>query len=173
MTSQASEYWSDTPEDELSQGDVLEEVLFGVAEYPPCELRKQTVKKHGDVWVPYSKPCGDRYFNWLGRGRLAMALVISHSCDLDKREGKNRVIVAPVARASSIEPRHWENIRAYGRRALFPLPSVPSIGDAYSDLRQLTTVDRAFLEKARKLCSMSEDGLKLLQRHLVGFLVRG
>ena len=52
-----------------------------------------------------------------------------------------------------------------------PLPAVPTLGDAYADLRQLTHVSLKHIEAAVRLASMAPQGVERFCTHIIGFLV--
>ena len=112
--------------------------------------------------------------HFLGRGRQTLSVVLSQSCEIDKRGGKAPVLVAPVVPLSSItDDRVRENIRMGGRYAFFPLPAVDDIVvDSYVDLRAISYLPRNVLDSARRLASASEAGALDLAAHLVAFFTR-
>lgn len=152
----------------------MADIPVGVAEFPCEYLEKTTASQGKSVWQGREVAITDKsgFSRWIARGRLVPVLVLSHSCELDKAERKGRVVVVPIALANTVSPQVWDTIRSRGRLSLFPLPTLPTLGDAYADLRLMSAVDRKYLEVGPRLASMSEDGLKVLKNHIVGFIAR-
>jgi len=53
-----------------------------------------------------------------------------------------------------------------------PLPEIPSLFTGYADLRRLCFIDRELVDKARRVASMSEEGIRRLHVQIVGFFTR-
>jgi hypothetical protein len=127
-------------------------------------------------WMETSAPTKDRdgREHFLGVGRVVPALVLSHSCELDKEDrGKRRVTVAPIAPISSVsDSAVQEAILAQSITASMPLPEIPGLGTCYADLRSMTTLDRRIVDAGKRLASMTPEAERRLQAQLVAFLVR-
>lgn len=169
-------------EGRLSQGDVVKDVVVATSLLFPKPYVKQktlptrrdgsdTGERHVwegfDTWSPTSK-AGEGVV--LAKARRTLVVVTSHSCEIDKDETKARVHVAPVLAITTIQEAHRENIMAGAKVSLMPLPGVPGVGDCYADLRLEAPIDRRFL--ADRGTSMTEEGRRRLQRHLVAFRTR-
>lgn len=171
-------YWSPGPATELSQCDLLAGVWIGSQFHPRTSLvRGPTVKGGGIVWHQDAqwKPSSDGLGHYLARGRQTYALVLSQSCEIDKRGGKSPVLVAPVvdlaAGVQDVESR--ERIRAGRRYAFFPLEGLPGVlQESYVDFRAISYVPRAVLDEAERPASATESGLERLSSHLVAFFTR-
>jgi hypothetical protein len=169
------EWWASTLEARLSQGDVLDEVPVATLAYPPVALKKLTARAATQQWAEttdWSPARGDELTHCLARSRRAAVLVLSHSCDLDKEEKKQRVLVAPAFPLSALPARSRTSVEQQQRFSLMPLVDVPGLGDLYGDLRLATSIDRRILQDANRIASMSPTGVKRLQAQLVAFLVR-
>lgn len=120
------------------------------------------------------KPDQSGMFQFLAKGRLAPAIVITHSCSLDKPRKNGRVIVAPIVPSSNLpDDAAREKAFAFENVAQFPLPGLPLPGgDYYADLKILHSLDREIVDKATRLASMTKQANLLLRRHLGGFFSR-
>ena len=160
--------WQHQLETSASQGDVITQVPFLIAKAPLDEVSRSTGKGGVDQWRPVTAPRNRGATYSVCEVHYLPAIVITHSCQLDKREKKRRVLVAPIRGASELEDEVWRNISAGLRKSMLPLPAVPELGDHYADLRLISAVDRAFVDVAR-VASMNERGRTLLWAHLVTF----
>lgn len=176
-------WWADTLEEDLSQGDIVEELYISRPVVPRVRLVKQTGKRGVETWAPADnwKPSRDGHAYALARGRFGPAVVVSHSCDLDKASEhrdeasirRELVLVAPVRLLSGIsDPEDREHIASQGDYHAMGLLGVPGLGDAYADLRQIMTFERGELEDATRLASMTPVGVLQLQARLAVFFLR-
>ena len=169
-----SSWWlSATEEPRLSQGDIIADTAFVKAVHPAIFLVRSSIKGQGPLWSESNERKNDNNgsFPCLGRGRLATALVLTHSCQLDKPESGGRVIVAPVRPASNLTDNRDAVMR--GQRVAFvPLPDVTGLGDCYADLRAMGALDRVVVDAYTRLAAMAKDKLRFLHERLTGFFVR-
>src|SRR5262245_61334474 len=98
-------WWAPTVEDELAQGDRVANVVFSVLVTPLTPLVKDSVKGQ-PAWSPRNAwtPDANGKCHALASGRMGTALVLTHSCELDKARSKGRVIVAPVQALTVLAP---------------------------------------------------------------------
>jgi hypothetical protein len=164
-------WWALTPAPALSQGDVIPDVPVAVVRYPVTGVKIEILPGTKKAWVEVPEPIADHngVAPMLARGSVVPVLVLTDSCQLDKRETKDRVIVAPVLRADRLPPQDQERIWAQTRKSKFPLQLLPELGDCYADLRVITAIDRRFLDAERRLAQLSPAGVIRLQAQLVGF----
>jgi len=162
------EWWATQPNPEgLSQGDVVIEIPVGASVFPLVQLKKQTTKGGVEAWVPHET--GEHL---LFRGNTYNGIVLSHDCEIDKHEKKQRVLVAPMTLLSALPDTSREQVMLQARRSLMPLVGVPTIGDYYADLRLIQAVDRQFLANEQRRASMSEVGQTRLRAQLAVFFLR-
>jgi hypothetical protein len=162
-------WWLQNLAAELSQGDIVHGVVVGLPVHPAVHLQKTTVKGNQQVWSPGSpNPDSNGILRLLAEGRECDVLVVSHSCEIDKKDRKKRVLIAPIATADRLSTSR-EAVFEQREPALFPLLDVPQLGDCYADLRLIHPVDRGFLRNEDRLASMTEEGVVRLQAQLVGF----
>lgn len=164
----------------LSQGDILVDVPVGVTKVPLTFLSKEPYEhKNGrvvytryDTLQPY--PQDPATGHWLAKGQVMHALVIAHSCDLDDLQDTERVLVAPVWRATRVTSSDQDRKRIVDglRPTYVGLPGVPGVGDCYADLRSICPLDRFLFSVASRHCSMTDDALAILRAQLALYLTR-
>ncbi|MDO9357894.1 MAG: hypothetical protein Q7T70_02735 [Polaromonas sp.] len=113
--------------------------------------------------------------HFLSRGRAVQALILSQSCEIDKKGGKAPVLFAPVLdlQNSVKDEAQREIIRSGSRFAFFYLPALAGIlPESYVDLRAISYAPRAVMDAWLRQGSASEDGANLLAAHLVAFFTR-
>lgn len=165
-------WWREAPNPKgLSQGDVVGVLPFAVSPAPPIGLRKETARGGRAVWAEVEPPKAQAT-DLLFKGQLVPGLVVSHSCDLDKNERKARVLVVPTRELAALETVNRQQVLEQRRRALMPLPAIPSLGDRYADLRLMTAVDRGLLPDETRVASMTDHGVRRLQAQLASFFLR-
>ena len=161
----------------LSQGDLAGSVLVGTAYEPATFLGRDTWTPKGrSVHWPQRKALEpfrtDSTGLYIARGKSARVLVVSHSCELDKKED-SRVLVALTAPISVVQDAAKRaSILAQQRRAFIPLPDVPEIGDCYADLRTISYVERKVLPDSLREFSMTDDAVVRLRAQLIEYFTR-
>lgn len=171
-------YWAESLATELSQGDLLEGVWVGSQFHPRAGLQRGPTAKGGAVtWIELSewKSGADGRGHFLARGRSTSALVLSQSCEIDKKGGSAPVLIAPVLDLGATVSAHadQENIRRGLRYAFFPLEGrADLLQESYVDFRAISYVPRAVLDASKRMASGSDAGLRRLEAHLVAFFTR-
>ena len=150
----------------LSQGDVALVLPVAVSTFPSKRLQRGTGKGGLEIWTPTQDQAKNTF---LFEGGEYNAIVVSHSCDLDKKEKKGRVLIAPMRPLDTLSDDDKTTVLAQERVALMPLPDV---GGYYADLRLISTTSRAFLGDDRRVASMSPAGVQRLQVQLAQFFLR-
>ena len=123
----------------------------------------------GYEWIPGADGMG----YYLSRGREAFAIVLSQSCEIDKKGSKAPVLVAPVLPLAQTVPdvQVRQLIREGRRYAFFPLNELEGhIDESYVDLRAVSFFPRAVLDASDRIGSATDVGAGRLVAHLVGFL---
>jgi hypothetical protein len=168
-------WWLPDLQPALSQGDVLLDCVAGAAVVHPRQaVKRASLAGAADAWVvdPAETPDQNDILTLLAKGRISAALVVSHSCELDKGERKARVHVAEVRPMASLQPDARERIMSQSRISLMPLPDLPTLGDCYADLRTIGGIDRRAALAAPKVASMTDAAVARLQAQLVAFFTR-
>lgn len=162
-------WWANRLEERLSQGDVFSDVPAVTAAHPLTSVTYSDAKGGKRLWHPSAVSEKSQI---IAKGPVGLVVVLSHSCELDKKERKGLALVAPIRSAAALESEHWMHLMTQLRRSLLPIPDLPSHGNCYADLRMMTSVDRRFLKDDSKLVSMNEEAVRRLQNQLFAFLVR-
>lgn len=164
----------------LSPGDILASVPIGSTRLPIAFLPKEPyLNKQGrHLYTKYDElqeyPNEEGVGNWIAKGRIAMALVVSHDCDLDDGKDTERIVVAPVfpiARVTSSEEDR-ARIKEGGRATYVPLPGVPSAGDCCAELRSICPLDRGLFNASNRHCSMTEEAVFVYREQLIHYFTR-
>lgn len=170
----STSWWLDELFPDLSQGDILEEMLFTAPVFPPTSVARGTGKGGKEIWTPDSqfKDAKGGKVSTLAEGRVASGLVLSHSCELDKVDKKNgRVTVVPILPISMMGDKQ-EEILNQEIRALLPLPDIPGVGTCVADLRLPVALSRSYIDTRRRICSMTDDARLRLHAQMAGFFFR-
>lgn len=166
-------WWAETLQDDLSQGDIVSAFPIALLINPPKFLKKMPTMASGKIgWIEASELAVEEngLAHYLAKGRNIQAIIVSHSCDIDK--SAKRILVAPIALLDSIQTTHRETVINQTNIRLFGLPDVPGFGTAFADLRSITAVPADVISKLTRTASMSDDALLLLQTRLVEFFTR-
>jgi hypothetical protein len=164
-------WWRDARDSRLWQGDIIAEVPVAVALYPLTQLtRNKDQKDWGESlsWTPNREGVA----NLIARGRRANVIVLSHECEIDKNESKGRVTVAPVIPIDRLSDEERDRVWSQRRLCKMPLPEIPNLGSCYGDLRQISAVDRQYVQTKNRLASISDEGLGRLRLQLIAFFTR-
>jgi len=170
----AAAWWRPLDEEaRLSQGDILAETTFGLLAHPRRPLTKHAVPGGALVWKESAwTPDGDGYCHFLARGRVATAIVLTHSCQIEKPGRPGRVILAPVTPIAAAHLQDRETIMAGSRLSFAPLPAIPEFGDCYADLRVMVGFDRKVVDQLRRVATMTPAGTADLKERIAIFFVR-
>lgn len=165
-------WWAPALEPRLSQGDLLDDTVFALARHPLTPLTKASLGgKPGYVpgdWSPDSNGVAEL----LAAGRRGYALVLTHSCELDKAKAGGRVIVCPVQPIATIPTDQRPEIYAQKPWSKMPLPSVLGRGDFVADLHLSMAIDRRVVDTTPRLTSMTKDARRRLRLQLIAFYTR-
>jgi hypothetical protein len=156
--------------DGLSQGDLVDDLVFANV-HPLTPARKTSV--HGQSgWVAqHWNPDSDGVCHVVARAKKSMGLVLSHSCDIDKKQKKSRIFVAPVVPLATLAQAEQAKVMEQARIAAFPL-AASLRGDLYADLRLAMAIDPRMVDDKNRLASMTETGREMLQARMVVLFTR-
>jgi hypothetical protein len=166
-------WWEPDPADELNQGDVLIGVPFIVPATPIQPLVYQALPGgRGFGYVAGSeKPGKDGRSNYLASGRTGAVLLLNHSCDIDKPQNR-RLVCLDVRAVDELNPDQREVVRSGRSRNQLFLPSVPTLGDCFVDMRTLSVVPRDVINNATRVAVMTNTARHRLQAQVVEFFLR-
>jgi hypothetical protein len=175
-----SSWWAGEPQSEFYQGDIIRDLPFWTITPELKFLQKRTIatKEEGplDVLFESESPHLDRneFFHFLGRGRYAPGIMLTHDCEFDNKRDKS--VRAQIARLGDIDDLNPEektkvvNQRSYSKLVL---PSVPTLGKTlYVDFRIQITLDTRLLAKKPKIASLSDYGRGRLRVGLIYYYLR-
>ncbi len=165
-------WWSDQIDpDGLSQGDIVDELVFANV-YPLTPVERKSVHGHsGWVVLPNWPTKADHTCHVAAIARKGLGLILSHSCDIDKKNKKSRIFTAPLAPLSDLTGDQQIAVLEQLRVSLFPLLGTRR-GDLYADLRLAVALDQRLFEERNRIASMTEEGRKRLQVQLVKLFTR-
>ena len=181
------------PATDLSQGDIVDHVPWGLIEAPttlcrPVDRQKSSGKAFYGSVAELKKPLPwthDPEFIH-GKSWEGLAIVLWHGCQIDK--WKNRDLqsgedsgarsfagIAPVIAAVSLQPPELRAEVMAGRHySFFPLRAFKigerSVPDSYADLRHIWSVRQSALTD--RLTSIGETARLSLYEHLFTFFTR-
>lgn len=168
-------HWAPTLAESLTQGDLIRDAWVG-AQFHPRAALKGGPTGHGGLrtWHqhPTWHPNGDGFGHYLARGRVAFAVIISYSCEIDKPGAP--VLIAPVVSLSTVSAEETKaKIIAGEKYSSFAIPELASvIESSYVDLRAITYVPRAVVDQSQRCASATDHGMQRLMAHLIGFFTR-
>lgn len=168
------EWWNSVLPQELWQGDIFSNIPILVPSAPTKYLRHSKTLKGGvQSWEEHSDAQrgkdGRTFF--LAQGLLTYALLINHSCDLDKKNNA-RVLFAHVASLNDIAADQREHVENQESIARLFLPGVPSLGHAFADLRVVCTVPRETINSSNRIASMTDAARLRLHAQILKFFSR-
>lgn len=170
-------WWAARLEKQLSQGDILKEILLGTSPAVPVYLERssRSGKRAWEERLSFEAD-NDGLGYFLARGRLLPCIVLSHDCTIANDGARARILVAPMfpwSYLNSQDPKYRDAVLRQEQRSFLPLTNVPLLnGDYYADLRAICYVDRRTVEAATRVASMSTEGLERLQHQLADFFIR-
>ncbi len=157
--------------DGLSQGDIVDGLVFGTF-HPITWVKPESV--HGKSgWLTIDAPWFDEnsQVRVVAKVLPSMGLVLSHSCDIDKKNRKSRVLTAPVQPLSSLSVEEQLKVLERRRLSKFPLVGTPQ-GDLVADLRLAMALDQKLFDQDKRIASLSQDGVSSLQNVLIQLFAR-
>lgn len=168
----AESWWATELEPQLSQGDLIAELVFSLAVFPLAPLEKESVRGK-PAWVAGDwKPDQAGRAEVLAAGRRTSGIILTHSCELDKPKARGRVQVAPVLPLSSLPLEQQLKVVAQQVWSKLPLPASPGLGDAYADLHLSMPFDRRQIDANAKVGSLTKAARQRLKLQLIAFYTR-
>lgn len=157
-------------------GDLLSGAWIGTSLSPGIALKNGATDKHGKlIWdESFWTSDVDGFGYFVARGGSVHALVLSHSCEIDKHGGTVPVLVAPIYYLSIIQNLEARELTRKGDRfAFMPIDAITGvIPESYADLRLTSYLQRSVVDTRLRNGSASTDGARLLTAKLVAFLTR-
>jgi hypothetical protein len=108
----------------------------------------------------------------VGAARAQAAMLLNQSCDVDK-PAFTRLIVVPVVPLSVLGSADQTNVRKNKMFARLHLPAYRDLlPESFASFLEPMTVEKAFLEQAPRIVSLTEKGRRSLYVQYVRFLTR-
>jgi hypothetical protein len=164
-----AEDFYEPPRKELSQGDVLEFLPNVQLDYPLQLLEIQTDNSFRSCDFSAGDETKTRA---LARCRIAMAILLTHDCEIDKPHVKNWV-VNPVVPISEIPGTAHSDLRKNKILNLVHLsPYRDVLPESVIVLGYTTTLAREFIDPSRRIVSLSDTGRHALYGQYIRWLTR-
>jgi hypothetical protein len=165
-----TDWWRPDLSPELSQGDVLIESPVALVCDPIVHLQKGTGKGNKTIWFEsdFSIAGSDGKGNFLAKGKMVAAMVLSRDCEIDKTRTTSRITVAPIYLLTSIPEAHRLAVLRQDVIAMLPIPECSGISDSsYVDFRSITTIPRSLVSRLKRTASLSDEAKLRLQTQIV------
>jgi hypothetical protein len=151
-----AEDFYEAPRAEISQGDILELLPNAYLTHP----LRSFVSGHDGSLVERPEPQidGPERRPVIASCRRTRAILITHDCEVDKPKIENWIVCPVVPLAEHPGAQHTD-IRKNKYFNLMYLPAYREIlGDSVAVLNQITTLQKAFVQSASRLLSLSDVG---------------
>lgn len=104
--------------------------------------------------------------------QMTLGMVISHGCDVDKRDSKNWLI-AMIRRLAVLSEDDWPAIRDGTQKRAFYLPAYGDhIPEGYVDFRRITCIQKQPLEELNRIVGLTDEAVEDLHWHMFRFITR-
>src|SRR5687767_4570466 len=149
---------------DLSQGDILDDVPFGLIDAPLtiCQPPNKEPRGKGN-YRPFAEVTTRRGVEFIhAKGDVGRGMVVWPNCQIDKLKNQQRpvtdwfVAIAAVHPMSRLDAAVRDKVVALNRAQFFPLPGNPAVGlsePSYADLRFIWPVRYSLL--ANRMAALS------------------
>jgi hypothetical protein len=176
MASETRGEWYATLGQDLSQGDIVRVIPYGLIEAPITICRPANSNPSGKAQYytldKLPRHGGVEFLH--AKFKLGVGIVVWPDCQIDKSKNQDRPVqewkaaVAPVVPLTVLEPNLHENVRTFNRAQWFPLPAnPPDLPESYVDLRLIWAVRYALL--AERIMTLSERARQAFSLHRFWF----
>ena len=145
---------------------------------PTPFLKKESVGRDNRIgWFDVKSPSSDTKapINALALGKFSAAIVLSHSCELDKGTVNSpRVLLAPMLPLEAVggNEEFKQRIVRQEVRNIIAIPDVPGLGVCAADLRAMINSPRDTVDSGQRIASMTDLALRRLSAQLIDYFVR-
>ena len=166
MDSELADEWYAPLGGELSQGDIVRDIPFGLIDAPltVCQPNNTDPAGKSKYW-PFSQLPKRRSVEFLHAKfgpELGLGIVVWPDCQIDKRKNQRRpekewfAAVAPVVPLEKLASSLHDKVKSFDRPQWFPLPArePEPAQDSYVDLRHIWPVRYSLL--ADRVIALSE-----------------
>ena len=168
-------WWLEQLREQISQGDVYDNVPFSLLVEPLTHLRYADGPKKTPAWAENPDPVqhkATQRAHILSAYRPAPGILLTHDCEIDKAKTRPRWLLAPVLLIKDLKPGAQTQVLTQKHLALVPLPGLGALGDCFADLRNMTTIPEVLVKGNERLGSMTDVARLRLEGYLVAFLLR-
>jgi hypothetical protein len=117
-------------------------------------------------------------FDWSGKervsaeGQLAMAIVITHDCEIENEDARGHRLVALVRPTEGLSAEDRDVLIRNKHFGRMYLPALASMGlpESYVDWRRITTLRENALPNAQRIGSMTDVGREILQASFIRYI---
>jgi len=173
-----AEEWYASPGGDLSQGDIVRLIPFGLIDAPLTICRPHNADPRGKAnYYPLDQlPTKQRTIQYLHANfKFALGIVLWPDCQIDKLKNQGHpekkwfAAVAPVIPLSELAAELRDRVRSFDRAQWFPLPAkLPELPDeSYVDLRFVWTLRYSLLSD--RIITLSEGAKQALRLHKFWF----
>jgi hypothetical protein len=176
MASEPRWEWYAAPGPELSQGDIVRVIPFGLIEAPITICQPDSSNPKGKAkYYPLDQVPRRRGVEFLhARFKLGIGIVVWPDCQIDKRKNQGKpekdwfAAVAPVIPLTELPMDLHDRVRAFNRAQWFPLLALPpDLPESYVDLRYIWPVRYSLL--ADRIIALSEAARRAFSIHRFWF----
>lgn len=161
-------FWRLTP-GEFDQGDVFADIPILMPSLPTQQVEKTTLSGGRSGWMDARRQ--DPNLPFLAKGRVGLALLLSHGCTIDKGNNR-RVTFAFVATLNTLPEADQAKVREGRNISMMLLPNVPDHGDCYADFRLLSTLPQDVLVASPRVSAMTPEARAQLEARYLQFFSR-
>jgi hypothetical protein len=176
MASELGNEWYATLGPDLSQGDIVRTIPWGLIEAPLTICQPANADPMGkSLYFPLDEVPKRRRLEFLhARFELGFGLVMWPDCQIDKAKNQGKpenkwfAGVAPVIPLTTLETNLHDQVRNFNRAQWFPLPArSPDFPESYIDLRHVWPVRYALLKD--RILTLSGAARQVLSLHRFWF----
>lgn len=165
--------------DELSQGDIVRDIPFGLIDAPltVCQPNNRNTVGKSKYW-PFSKLPKHQTVEFLHatfRSKLGLGIIVWPDCQIDKKKNQGRpekewfAAVAPVVPLEELPAMLHDKVKGFDRAPWFPRPArEPELAqDSYVDIRHIWPLRYSLLTD--RLVALSETARRAFSAHRFWF----
>jgi hypothetical protein len=179
LTPESAVWWTEAPQRELWQGDIIADLPFWTITRETVFLEKRTVATRSEGSKEFLVDCeapkqdSQGFFRFLGRARYAPGIILTHDCELDKNRKTRRLQVVRLGDVEDLSTEERHKVMNQASYSKLVLPEVPTLDRTmFVDFQIQITLDTRLVESKPKLASLSEFGRRRLRVGLLYYFLR-
>lgn len=168
-------WWEPNVADELSQGDIFENVPFLMPLHPAEYMETRPLKNNEIGWVksPQKKIIkGTQHI--LASAKTGLGMILNHGCDIEKSQKltKPRYTICFVDTLQNLSDAEQDKVRTQKPFHQLYLPEVPGYGDCYINLRLTCVLPGQAIDELQRIASMTDLARTRLHAQILAFYSR-